>query len=81
LYRAKGMDLVAVFCRQISSFPASFVEEAVFIPWNGLGTFVKNQEGIAASSLFLMVFVFSVMVLSPSRLRMDTFLSVLQFSL
>jgi hypothetical protein len=43
----KDMDLVSVFCRQIFSFPATFVEEAVFSPWYIFGGFVKNQVGVA----------------------------------
>jgi hypothetical protein len=42
------MDLVSVFCRQITTFPATFVEEAVFSPSYAFGTFVKNMVGIAA---------------------------------
>jgi hypothetical protein len=41
------MDLVSVFCRQIFSLPATFVEEAFFSPLYVFGTFVKNKVGIA----------------------------------
>jgi hypothetical protein len=41
------MDLVLVFCRQITTFPATFVEEAVFSPSYVFGAFVKNKVGIA----------------------------------
>jgi hypothetical protein len=37
-----GMDLVSVFFRQIATFHATFVEEAVFF-----GAFVKNKVGMA----------------------------------
>jgi hypothetical protein len=36
------MDLVSVFCRQITVFPATSVEEAIFYPSYVFGTFVKN---------------------------------------
>jgi hypothetical protein len=35
------------FCRQITTFPATFVEEAVFSPQYIFGAFVKNKVGIA----------------------------------
>jgi hypothetical protein len=41
------MDLVSVFCRQITTFPATFVEEAVYSPLYVFGAFVKNKVGIA----------------------------------
>jgi hypothetical protein len=41
------MDLVSVFCRQISTFPETFVEEAVFCPSYVFGGLVKNKVGIA----------------------------------
>jgi hypothetical protein len=36
-------DLVSAFYMWISSFPAPFVEEAVFSPLYVFGTFVENQ--------------------------------------
>jgi hypothetical protein len=36
------MDLVSVFYRQITTFPATFVEEVVFSPLYVFGAFVKN---------------------------------------
>jgi hypothetical protein len=36
------MELVSVFCRQINTFPATFVEEAVYSPLYVFGMFVKN---------------------------------------
>jgi hypothetical protein len=39
------MDLVSVFCRQIPSFPAKFVEETVSSPWYVFGNFVKKLDG------------------------------------
>jgi hypothetical protein len=39
----KDMDLVSVFCMQITIFSASFVEEAVFSPTYVLEFFVKNK--------------------------------------
>jgi hypothetical protein len=41
-----GKDLVSVFCR-IATFPAPFVEEAVFSPSYVFGAFVKDKGGIA----------------------------------
>jgi hypothetical protein len=41
------MNLVSVFCRQITTFPNNFVEEAVFSPLYIFGTFVKNKVSIA----------------------------------
>jgi hypothetical protein len=41
------MNLVSVFCRKITIFPAIFVEEAVYSPLHVFGTFVKNKVGIA----------------------------------
>jgi hypothetical protein len=41
----KDMNLVSVFCMQITSFPATFVKEAVFSP---SFVFVKNEVGLAA---------------------------------
>jgi hypothetical protein len=35
-------DLVSVFSRQITTFPATFVEEAVFSPLYVFGRFVKD---------------------------------------
>jgi hypothetical protein len=40
------MDLVLVFCRQITIFPVTIVEEAVFSPLYVFGAFVKNKVGI-----------------------------------
>jgi hypothetical protein len=40
------MDLVSVFCRQISSFPTTFVEEAAFSPLYVSGTLFKTQVSI-----------------------------------
>jgi hypothetical protein len=40
------MDLVSISCRWITTFPATFVEEAVFSPSYIFGTFVKNEVGI-----------------------------------
>jgi hypothetical protein len=48
LYSVKDMDLVSVFCRWIFIFPTASVEEAVFTPSYTLGSFVKNQVGVAA---------------------------------
>jgi hypothetical protein len=42
----KDIDLVSVFCMQISSFPSNIVEEAVFSPSYDFGFFVKNQVSI-----------------------------------
>jgi hypothetical protein len=36
------MDLVSVFCKQKTLFPATFVEEAVFSPLYVFGSFVKD---------------------------------------
>jgi hypothetical protein len=44
----KDMALLSVFCMQISTFPATFVKEAIFSPSYVLGTFVKNQVSLAA---------------------------------
>jgi hypothetical protein len=44
----KDRDLVSVFYMWISSFPAAFVEEAVFSPLCVLGSFVKDQLAIDA---------------------------------
>jgi hypothetical protein len=41
------MDLVSVFCRQITTFSSSFVEEAIFSPLYVVAAFVKNKVGIA----------------------------------
>jgi hypothetical protein len=41
------MDLVSVFCKQIGTFPTTFVEEAVFSQSYVFGIFVKNKMGIA----------------------------------
>jgi hypothetical protein len=41
LYRVINMDLVSVFCRQISNFPSNIVEEAVFSPSYVFGNFIK----------------------------------------
>jgi hypothetical protein len=41
------MDLVSVFCRQITTFQATFVEEAVFSQEMFLATLSKNKVGIA----------------------------------
>jgi hypothetical protein len=41
------MDLVSVSCRQITTYPATFVEEAVFSPLYICGAFVKNKVGTA----------------------------------
>jgi hypothetical protein len=41
------MDLVSVFCRQITTFPKNIVEEAVFSPLYIFGAVVKNEVGIA----------------------------------
>jgi hypothetical protein len=41
------MDLVSVFYVQISSFPATFVEETVISLLHILGTSVKNQVAMA----------------------------------
>jgi hypothetical protein len=41
------MDLVSVFGREITIFPVTFVEEAVFSLLYIFGTFVKNKVGIA----------------------------------
>jgi hypothetical protein len=43
-----NMDLVSVFCRQIATFPATFVEGAVFIPSDIFGAFVKTKMSIEA---------------------------------
>jgi hypothetical protein len=40
------MDLVSVFCRQITTFPSNIFEEAVFSLSYVFGTFVKNKVGI-----------------------------------
>jgi hypothetical protein len=42
-----GMNLVSVFCRKITTFPATFLEEAVFSPLYVFGVFVKNKVSIA----------------------------------
>jgi hypothetical protein len=42
-----GRDLVSVFCGQITTFPAAFVEETVSSPLYIFGTVVKNEVGIA----------------------------------
>jgi hypothetical protein len=42
-----GRDLVSVFCRHITTFSTTFVEEAIFSPLYVFGAFVKNQVGIA----------------------------------
>jgi hypothetical protein len=47
IWNVRDMDLFSVFCMQILSFPATFVEETVFSPLYVLGVFVKNQMGIA----------------------------------
>jgi hypothetical protein len=39
----KDRDLVSVFSIWISSFPAAFVEEAIFSPSCVLGSFVEDQ--------------------------------------
>jgi hypothetical protein len=41
------LDLVSVFCRQITTFPATFVKDAVYFPLYGFGAIVKNKVGIA----------------------------------
>jgi hypothetical protein len=41
------MDLVSVFCRHITLFPATFDAKAVFSPLNVFGTFVKSKVAIA----------------------------------
>jgi hypothetical protein len=41
------IGLVSVFCRQITTFLATFVEEAVYSPLYVFGDFVKNKIGIA----------------------------------
>jgi hypothetical protein len=42
-----GMNVVSVFCRQITTFAATFIEEAVYSPLYVFGAFVKNKVGIA----------------------------------
>jgi hypothetical protein len=37
-----GMNLLSVFCRQIITFPATFVEEGVLSPLYVFGAFVKK---------------------------------------
>jgi hypothetical protein len=44
----KDRDLVSVFYMWISSFPAAFVEEAVFSPSCALGSFVEDQLTVDA---------------------------------
>jgi hypothetical protein len=41
------MDLVSVFCRQITLFSAILVEEDVFSPWYVFGTLIKNNVDVA----------------------------------
>jgi hypothetical protein len=41
------MDLVSVFCRQITTFLATFIEQAVYFPSDAFGAFVKDKVGIA----------------------------------
>jgi hypothetical protein len=48
LAQVKDLDLVSVFCMKISSFPATFVEEAYLPPSYVFGAFVKNQVSVAA---------------------------------
>jgi hypothetical protein len=40
------MDLISVFCRQITTFPAAFVEEIFFSLSYVFVTFVKNKVGV-----------------------------------
>jgi hypothetical protein len=43
------MDLVSVICRQITSFPSTFVEEAVYPPLYVFDTFVRNRHSCVDS--------------------------------
>jgi hypothetical protein len=43
----KVMNLVLVFCIQVSSVPSNIAEEAIISPLYVFGTFVKNQVSVA----------------------------------
>jgi hypothetical protein len=48
MYKVTDMDLISVFCMQISSFFSNIFEEALFSLLYVLGIFVKNNVGVAA---------------------------------
>jgi hypothetical protein len=50
------MDLVSVFCRLLTSFPSSFVEEAVFSPPYIFSAFVKDKFVIVVWLLILVLY-------------------------
>jgi hypothetical protein len=69
-YKVIYMDLVSVFCRWVTTFPATFLEEAVLSPSYIFGAFVKNKVGWAVRTqiqiLYSVPLVFmSVFVLIP----------------
>ena len=47
-----GSVLISFFCMELSSFPSTFIEEAVFAPLYTLTSFVKNKIPIGARVYF-----------------------------
>jgi hypothetical protein len=68
------MDLFLVFCMQIPSFPATFVEEAVFSLLHVLGTFVKNQVDIA---VWIHIWKAAMLTTIPPMPLMESYLGFL----